>query len=417
MRALAKLLLLLILFSPLAIAALAWLMLADEPTVTHAVTLSHADIARARDILDAHDPRDLRAGETRTLSIAAQDLDLAANYLAQQLIAGKARIDLTGGTLLLQLNRQLPWLPSRNQLNIELRLHATDGRAEIGGARIGQVPIPAPLASLIAGHLVDAFYRRAQIDTEAGILQDLRLFPDRVALTYRWHPGLMTEARDSLLTGVDREALRHYHDRLVALQRDDIGLRGSLVDLLEPLFRDAADRSVTRDPVDENTALLTVLGAWASRQDMRRLVPGEVPRPYPFRVKLQRRADFAQHFLISAALAARGDGSLSDAVGLFKEIADSDRGSGFSFTDIAADRSGTRFGQLATHSHRSAHRLQQQLTLGIQEHDLMPLARDLPEHLDAEAFKARFGSIGSPAYQAMMEEIERRIDTSPLYRD
>lgn len=417
MRALAKLFLLLILLSPLALAALAWLMLAEEPAVTRSVKLSHADIARAKDILKANDPRHLRAGETRTLSIPAKDLDLAANYVAQQLVGAKARITLASDMLLLKLSRELPFLPLRNQLNAEARVHAEGGEARIGEVRIGQVPIPGSLATLIGAKLIDAYFARAQIDAAASVLQDLRLSTDRVALTYRWHPQLMEEARDSLLTGVDREALRHYHDRLVQMQREGLGTRGSLVDLLQPLFRDAAERSNSNDPTEENTALLTVLGTWAGRQDLRRLVPGDIPRPRGFRLKLQGRKDFAQHFLISAALAARGDGNLSDAVGLFKEIADSDRGSGFSFTDIAADRSGTRFGELATRDRADARRLQKRLSAGVREEEIMPPARDLPEHLSATAFEARFGSVGSPAYQAMMDEIERRIDTCRLYQD
>ena len=60
----------------------------------------------------------------------------------------------------------------------------------------------------------------AEVDAAAGILQELRVYPDRVSLTYQWHPQLMNEARDSLLTGMDSETLRHYHDRLVQLQRD-----------------------------------------------------------------------------------------------------------------------------------------------------------------------------------------------------
>jgi hypothetical protein len=416
MRALAKLFLLLILLSPLAVAALAWLMLADEPTVTRSVRLSHADIARAKDVLKANDPRYLRTGETRTLSIAAQDLDLAANYVVQQLMAGKARVTLASDTLLLEVSRRLPFLPVRNQVNVEARVHADEGRARIGEVRIGQVPIPGPLASLMGKQLMRAFFQPASVDVAAGVLQDLRVFPDRVSLTYRWHPQLMNEARHSLLTGVDRETLRHYHDRLVRLQGAGIGTSGSLVDLLQALFRDAAERSGDYDPVDENTALLTVLGTWGSGQDLRRLVPGEGPRPDRFRLKLQGRKDFAQHFLISAALAARGDGSLSDAIGLFKEISDSDRGSGFSFTDIAADRSGTRFGELATRSPADARELQDILAAGSREEDIMPPARDLPEHLSTAAFEARFGAVGSPAYQAMIDEIDRRIDACRLYR-
>jgi hypothetical protein len=47
----------------------------------------------------------------------------------------------------------------------------------------------------------------------------------------------------------------------------------------------------------------------------------------------------------------------------------------------------------------------------------MPPAGDLPENMDAAAFKARFDRVGSPAYQRLMAEIERRIDACGLYRD
>ena len=46
---------------------------------------------------------------------------------------------------------------------------------------------------------------------------------------------------------------------------------------------------------------------------------------------LNRRDDFPKHFIISAALAAHAGTPLSDAVGVYKEIADSRGGSGFSF--------------------------------------------------------------------------------------
>jgi hypothetical protein len=47
----------------------------------------------------------------------------------------------------------------------------------------------------------------------------------------------------------------------------------------------------------------------------------------------------------------------------------------------------------------------------------MPPARDLPEHMRGETFKQRFGYVGSPAYQQVMDEIERRINACGLYRN
>lgn len=416
MRALFKLVLLLILLSPLALAVLAWFMLSDTPTVTRASTLSHQDIARAKHVVGEHDPRRLQAGETRTIVVAGHDLDLAAAYLVRQLTGGGSRLTLATDQLRIEASGQLPFLPMRNRLNIDATLGAPGGEPAITALRIGRVAVPASLATAVAGWLIADYYRRAGLDNAAGLVRDVRIHPDRLELTYRWHPRLIDEARDTLLTGGDREALRHYHDLLVDLQNQGVGTRGSLVALLQPMFADATRRSRDDDPVEENTALLTVLGTWSSRQDLSRLVPGNIPRPGRFRLTLQRRADFAQHFLTSAALAARGDGSLSDAVGLFKEITDTDRGSGFSFTDIAADRSGSRFGELATRSAADARRVQSRLAAGVVEKDIMPPARDLPEHMKTDAFRDRFGEVGSPAYQAMMDEIERRIDACSLYR-
>lgn len=190
-----------------------------------------------------------------------------------------------------------------------------------------------------------------------------------------------------------------------------------MVELLRPLFALAAERSATADPVAENTALLTLLGTWASRGDLRRLVPGRAQTPASFRLKLRRRVDFARHFLTSAALAARGDAALSEAVGLFKELSDTDHGSGFSFTDIAADKAGTRFAALATGSPGQARWVQQRLAAGVQDGDLMPNAADLPEHLSGEAFASRFSHVGSPAYREMVAEIEGRIAACGLYHD
>ena len=61
-------------------------------------------------------------------------------------------------------------------------------------------------------------------------------------------------------------------------------------------------------------------------------------------------------------------------------------------------------------------RLQQLLARGLQESDLLPDVRDLPEFLTEAEFKRRFGGIGQPPYLKMVGEIERRIAALPLYR-
>jgi hypothetical protein len=42
--------------------------------------------------------------------------------------------------------------------------------------------------------------------------------------------------------------------------------------------------------------------------------------------------------------------------------------------------------------------------------------RDLPENLSASRFKRRYGEIGSPPYNEIADEIERRLATCLLYQ-
>ena len=416
MRPLLKLSLLLLLLGPIAIAATLWLALSPTPLVTQHAQLSHQDIARAKAILQRNDPRRLPPGSRRTIELNSQDLDLAVDYLLQTLASGNSVLRLSADRLHLRATLRLPRLPVRHFLNIDGTIEAIDGRPVIRDLIIGKVPIPNGLANWIAEYPLRGVHAQAPADLQAEVVQGLEIFPDRLRLSYRWHPQLLDQARDTLLTGVDRAALRHYHDLLVTLQSRGVGRTGSVVTLLQSMFTAARTRSQDGDPIAENKAMLTVLGTWASGRDISTLVPGNLARPHGFRLKLEQRRDFAQHFLSSAALAARGDSSLSNAVGLFKEIVDIDRGSGFSFTDIAADRAGTRFGELATRSTEDARRVQQLLAEGIEETAIMPPAQDLPEHLDTQRFKELYGHVGSPAYQLVMQDIERRIAACSLYR-
>lgn len=415
MRALIKLILLLVLFGVLAIPAIAWFALSDTALVTQPIRLSHQDIARAQAILRQNDPRNLPDGAQRTIEISRKDLNLAANYLLQTLAKGGAEMQWAMDRLQVRASAQIPHLPWRNFVNIDGTLETGSGRPEITALRLGRLPIPGAAATFAAKRLVAYAYEEMPFDQVSGPIRRLKIHPDHLQLTYQWHPALIDQARDTLLSGSDRDALRFYHDLLIELQDQGVGTGGSLTELLGSMFAAAGERSRAGDPVEENTALLTVLGTWAGGQNVGRLVPDRPRMPRAFRLRIERRKDLAQHFLTSAALAARGDSSLSDAVGLFKEITDTSRGSGFSFTDIAADRAGSKFGEFATRSTEDARHVQQRLAAGAAETDIMPRVRDLPEHMRAEAFKRKFGYVGSPRYQAVMDEIERRINDCKLY--
>jgi hypothetical protein len=129
-------------------------------------------------------------------------------------------------------------------------------------------------------------------------------------------------------------------------------------------------------------------------------------------LSLHGRRDFAEHFMISAALTVNGSSRLANAIGLIKEEEDASKGSGFSFTDLAADHAGVKLGERATGE--AAERVQQKLAAARNDADLLPDFRDLPEFMPQAEFDRRFGPVGSPRYQKIIDGIDARLAAHPL---
>ncbi len=128
---------------------------------------------------------------------------------------------------------------------------------------------------------------------------------------------------------------------------------------------------------------------------------------------LRGRNDLARHFLVSAVAAASGHATISNALGLYKEFSDFNTGSGFSFSDLAADKAGTKFGTLAVTRPR---RLQRLMVRVRTEDWLMPSITGLPDHLSRRKFQQCFQGTNRAAYARLIELIERRIAACPSYR-
>jgi hypothetical protein len=129
-------------------------------------------------------------------------------------------------------------------------------------------------------------------------------------------------------------------------------------------------------------------------------------------VAVRGRRDWTRHFFVSAGLALTLNSTASDGAGLFKEEADSaEGGSGFSFSDLLADRAGVRFAEAATRDRQAAERMQALLANPFSLDDVFPPAGDLPEGLPDAEFQQRFGGVEGEQYKQVLVEIERRLDT------
>jgi hypothetical protein len=133
-------------------------------------------------------------------------------------------------------------------------------------------------------------------------------------------------------------------------------------------------------------------------------------------VEVQGRHDWVQHFTTSAGLQVASNSGLSDFIGVAKEIKDAKESEGFSFGDLAADRAGVRLAEVATASASSARKVQDTLAAASDEATFFPRAHDLPEDLLEDAFKARYGDVNTPAYNAQVALIDARIASIALYK-
>lgn len=221
-------------------------------------------------------------------------------------------------------------------------------------------------------------------------------------------------AAAQVLSPEDTERLRVYYQAIgPAVQ--GLPARASLADLLSPLFQLAAKRSASLEAPAEHRAALIAVALYVNGKDPARMIPEarEWQRPAWRRFQLSGRRDLAQHFTMSAAIAAAA-GPIAHVIGLLKEIEDARRGGGFSFSDLAADRAGTTFAQRATAS-ESARRLQARVAGGISDADIMPPVDGLPPDVSDRELARRYRSGNEAAFRAVLTEIDRRIAALAIF--
>lgn len=391
--------------------------LQPEPSVNQSGNLGHADIARALTLLRQHDPRRAAPGRVRTLVLQDRDLEVLLGHGAQRWLRASSRVDVARGQATMHFSAHLPANPLGRWLNVELQLQETGGLPALASVHVGRLPLPPWLAQRLALALVARAGLQADLQLAREVVRQVKFMPEQLTVVYAWQGDSSARVLAAMVPPAEQERLRAYSERLAALsQAVTPAWEAPLVQLMGPLFELARNRTAAGgDAATENRAALAVLTLFVNGLRVDSVVPAAKTwaRPRPVRLLLAGRDDFPQHFLVSATLAAEGTGPLSQAIGLYKEVTDSRGGSGFSFTDMAANRAGTRFGELAV---QDPVQLQSAVARGVQDKDLMPDASDLPELMPEPEFNRRFGGVGAPDYNAMLAVIDRRVQALPALR-
>ena len=388
----------------------------DEPTLNTRALLTPEQIDKAKRVFDRNDPRRVRAGHITTANLGQEELNLALNYAANQYLQGAASLKLESGLARIETSLPLPGQTAKRYLNLQFKLKQTQALPEITAMTLGALAIPDWVAQSLIDLILQAL--PMQIDTQAltGMLKQVKFTPQRLYVTYQWRPDLAAKIGDVLASDLERELIGVYQQRLAELTQAH-HKAFTLTEVLQPLFQLAQQRSRNGDAIQENRAVIRVLAFYVNKKDLSKLLPSlrRQQQPQWRSVLLQNRDDFTKHYLVSAFLAADAGSPLADAMGLYKEIQDAKDGSGFSFNDIAADRAGTRMGELAIGGEKTAKAIQAFLK-SANEADIMPKTDDLPEFMSESEFNRRYGGLQGDAYQRMMQEIESRIAALAINR-
>ena len=199
MRFFFKLIFLLILLAPLALIGAAFLTVDIQPTVSRAAEVTPASIERAKHILDQNDPRKLKSGARRTVSISQGDLDLAANYLAHQYARGSARVALKNRAVEISASLRLPLIPIGLYLNFDTLLVQDRSQLRWEQLRIGRLSLPPQLAYWLASRALALAFGSVDLNSFAQVIKQVSVEQRRVALTYEWQTDLPDKLRAVLL--------------------------------------------------------------------------------------------------------------------------------------------------------------------------------------------------------------------------
>jgi len=397
----------------------AFAALQAEPAVVLHGQPEAEDVARALALVRAHAPQRAVPGAVSGLHLDQRDVELLANHAGWRGPQAATRITLQRQAATVHSSLHLPPNPFGRWLNVQVHLRETAGLPVLDGAQVGALPVPRWLAQRVAAHLAARAGIATELQTLSQVLRRVHFTPQGLDVVVAWQPDSAARVAGLLLPADEQHRLQAY-TALVATWASarPAGATVSLASLVGPVFTLAAQRSQGADDAAagaENRAAIAVLALYVNGLGVDQVLPAASawPRPQPLQVTLGGRDDFPRHLLVSATLAAESTGPLSRAIGIYKEVADARGGTGFSFNDMAANRAGTRLGELAL---SAPHRLQAMLARGVDEADFMPAWQDLPESMAEPEFKRRYGGVDAPAYAAMVAEIDRRVAALPALR-
>lgn len=416
-----------------ALIALGFLLSSSTPLVEQKHPIDAASVQRTKELLQDLQQGVFSRGKARRLSVTESDINgmLAMAERGFPRLSGHARLDGEKTDLMLSLH--VPENPFGDYINVETVIPASAAGLELESFSIGHLALPGGFTLWVGEWLANLLLGDDQGSALLGAIQRIEIGGQQATVHYTPIPDLMQRlakfrtrvkaVRDEWQLLGDPAQVKFYFNELCRYGTATAQLPSvSLADYLGIAFTLAGQRSLgAEDRIQQNQAAIMALAIYLGSHRFATFI-GQFDRTdlaackTPRNVQLAGREDLRLHFVFSAALKVLSDSGASFAMGEFKELLDSNRGgSGFSFIDLTADRAGNRFADRALDAETGSRRVQDLFAERAHEAMFFPDIGGLQENLDQASFERLYSGIESPAYQAIVGEIDRRIDQLVLY--
>ncbi len=430
MRRLFRVFFVLLLAGAGAVFVLGTVFLQDAPAVAAMAPPAPEDVRAARGFY--HQVRAATNGEPgapETVTLSAGALQSVLRLGTRLVRDYRAETEVADDLVRMTAALPVPWIGGTRWLNLRAAVAPFEERFALQHVQLGGREIPPDLALQLArlgGNLV---LGSGAGDTLFDAPAAMAIDGDRMIFALRLDrdgrgdviQGVFGALRGGAMPGADR--VDHYYVLLRdALDAGTVPDRGSVLPLLTFTLAAAHADSTDASAADEFTAAIFALTKACGANDFHLVVgsmaetPSERARSWRtdcLQLELAGRIDLRRHFLTAAAIQTASNRGFAVSMGEFKELHDTLMAGGYDFTDITANNSGIRMADLFLSRPRAdwPALLERMQT----EADILPDLQGIPDRMSRSRFEERFGEVDSPAYQAMMDEIEARIDRTALH--
>lgn len=384
---------------------LGFLMLSISPSIDAAPPPASADVLAAR---AAFDRVRAQAGTGKAVPTFISWREAQGGSLLLGRTLGVERVRSISAPDRAEVHASIPVGPL--WANVEVTVLPTEARFPDTRVAIGWLSLP-PWATRPLTRLAVAVLnlRGAQLKAPDEMVRGFTVSPGGVtaSLNLPKRTRLLRQLNDVQAEPVDGALVANTYCRMVREQAVSPSM-----DLATQVRRAFKERQAGSTVEGANRAAFVALAMFAVTPNAGNLAGDAIEATKPCRLSPQPllllgRNDLAKHWALSAALAALYGEDISQVMGTWKEIADSGpNGSGFSFVDLSADRSGIHWATKGADPDQ-AEAARRDL-VSMTETRIVPLhALAMAEGLTEAEFQSRYASAESPQYGAMVARIDR----------